>query len=764
MRILVAFVLFCLPLRLFAAVGDITGAATSTNGSILFLYVSGVASNGTWLDYGLGPNNTLTGREKVRVSVSGHGFNSSGAVVTNQRTIVGTVKYPSLYPATNVFETSDGSTAALQITLSDSIFAGEVATVDVLAGLYTQGGVTNNAASAVSVTNSAILTYALARPSFVWMTPHVGRATSSTYRVEFWADHWSALYHNDGRPVQAVEMRAADELGNSVTQIVTMPVLQWSRFGVPRANYVWDVPLTTLSDTNSITVNARVLPMFGTNTTETIDTSDGTYSYPSPNYCPLKFLNDKNGTYGVSVANVATNGSDATGAVTNAANYSTNLAAFLTIRGAANAMALFNSNNFGGRIDVGGSVVYLNVGRHRWTGTNLAVGQNMPRAPFTVTRMPHLGVADATIYTNTSSQDITDRIVIDGITIEGENTAGGQIFTGIDVLHFKDCDIATGQGAAFFVNTNWSFSGCRFYWMKQGIAPFSGSVGPAAFVIDSLIDLTNTGTAIQAGVLIGNLKTNSYGLQQTIQNQNAGFRPRPVTVWVYNQFYGVTNTSSDIITFKRDNIQSDYIGGTIAGNIIEAISDTSLGVASIYGTATSSNAPNTKIWNNSFPGVKINWFYDDGSGGAEPKYYSPSWAGGNLFEDTNIKGDTFSPADGGRFGNRPQMFSVGWSYNVFPEVYNVGAAGSFQQPFFGLGSYSTNSITTNTFIGYLDGKAWVTSIGAGRGDYRLRSDSKLWQLPNGNFILPFDSRGTPRGRLDPAGAHTSGNVRKGAFF
>lgn len=750
MKWLLSFLLLALP-----ALGQtlLTGW-TSTNGGILYLAQTNATTNEAWGAFGLGANNTITGQEKVKLTVTGHGFSPSGAVITSRtRTIYGTAKFPGLYPATNSFETSaDGFVAVLQIALSDYVFRGETITADVRAGLY--GTTPNTAATGLSITNLSFIDYTNARPVFAWLTPQHGQSTGTHYTVEFLAAHWSAIYDNAGRPVQAVEVRASGENGAHLTNILTSSFYDCNEIGVCGARFRWDIPVASFGDTNVVTVNARTLPYFGTNAV--IDTSDGVFTSTNLNYSTLRFLNDPNGTYGEAHANVSTNyavASDATGVVTNLANWTTNLAPFLTIRGAANAIARYNSNFFG-RLDVGGAKIHLAAGAWRMGETNLAAGQR-PRTYVEILPYPGLTRQQCYFYTNHSTTDISDLIKVTGMEFNGAAVGAAIVFDGVDFLWTDNCDWATGQSAALNSITNWYATGNRFYRMAQGLQTASAGTGGPAFVRDSLFNFTNTTTGITP-VLFRNLKTNIIAADLTFRDSSSAVRCRVSTIWAYNVFLALSN-NNDAWSVRRDIINADYIGKAHLANVVETRAASQAGVVDFGSSGSTSNMPNMLIWNNAFL-LKLNWFYDDGTT-VLPRVYSPSWVIGNYCDDTNIKGDEFATANGARYGNRPQMWGVGFNHNILPETFNIGTPGSFAQFYYGLNSFGTNGTTTNILWNFTRSGRFTTAIGAGGGDYRYLSQSPAFKF-NGPRVLSHKLDG-PTSALDAPGAFTAGNVRKG---
>jgi hypothetical protein len=126
-------------------------------------------------------------------------------------------------------------------------------------------------------------------------------------------------------------------------------------------------------------------------------------------------------------------------------------------------------------------------------------------------------------------------------------------------------------------------------------------------------------------------------------------------------------------------------------------------------------------------------------------------------------------ASGTRYGNRPQAFNVGFNHNLLPETFNIGTPGTFQQGLInnfatGVNSFSTNSAigSTNTLWKFTRRASFAVANGAGNGDYRYLSDSPAFQFI-GPRVLSHKIDG-PSSAIDPPGAFTAGNLKKGAMF
>jgi hypothetical protein len=279
-----------------------------------------------------------------------------------------------------------------------------------------------------------------------------------------------------------------------------------------------------------------------------------------------------------------------------------------------------------------------------------------------------------------------------------------------------------------------------------------------------LINFTNT-TVCLTPIRFRNLKTNlAAAASLTWRPANGSATPaRASTIWAYNQTYALSNvnSSTEAWTIERDVIDGVYIGQAFLCNVVEPVGPTSSAFIGMGSGGGTSNMFNLMLFNNTIL-QKMNSFYDDGT--VWPRLYSPTWVVGNFDDDCNIKGDEGSPADGGRYGNRPQIYCVGYSHNLLPETYNIGSPGSFQQGqtdgFPGVNSYATNSIigSTNTMWKFTRRGSFAITTGVGNGDYRYLSTSPAFQFV-GPRVLSHKTDGATTSEVDPPGAFTSGNLR-----
>jgi hypothetical protein len=199
----------------------------------------------------------------------------------------------------------DGSNVWIGIALSEPVYAEDSSYAGVFVtasqGIYTQGGTPNNAlTTSLSATNLSTLTYptAIAR----WATVPQQRITQG-FTVEAVAFNQFAHYGQAGNPLACMVFTASDQHSNTVTGTVTSMTVSTSTnaSGLATPVYAWTPSLGTLTQSDQITFNFAAYPNIGTSSNGVFTTSGGTTS-PSSEVGPLVVLNDKNGTYGQTVA------------------------------------------------------------------------------------------------------------------------------------------------------------------------------------------------------------------------------------------------------------------------------------------------------------------------------------------------------------------------------------------------------------------------------------------------------------------------------
>jgi hypothetical protein len=442
---------------------------------------------------------------------------------------------------------------------------------------------------------------------------------------------------------------------------------------------------------------------------------------------------------------VETNGVSAGVASTNALNIGSPPVSFANINQAAAAIAGTN-NLMLGRNSTAAGIIYVKNGEHLWTGGSASVG--IPNQTWLeVTAYPGTD-RNNVIFTNTSgSVGIGGMVKLSQVKLA--STAAIH-FNNLTNLWFDQCVIDSSGAALIYGNTTWSTTGCFITNLAHGLAPYSTQNSPPALLRGNE---TGKGFTIQTYTVIGN---SMMGNNLTRDFYDGATIP-PSTNLIYfsnRNFLGGTAISVGL------SVATNFNGAVVANNVNELTNSVSVPIFSLWADSNTKASRNVLFWHNTFAGNRINVNYNDTGSAAVDRV---GWSlFGNLGDDSNIKSDTFPTADAARIGNWASLFGTGLAGNHFAQVTGIGAAG-FQFEFPGLNSFERDGNTPD-YVRFVSRKSYNGStIDTGFGDYRVKSDSPVFRLQS-PWVLSHDLEGNPRSAIDPAGAYSSGNVKKGAFF
>lgn len=764
-----------------AALGPLTATATSAaSGVISSVTVGadgwyadiGIQNLGTGGSYafGLGSNNDpATGSPKIVFTVTSLGFDLTGAATTVTRTIYGTKAVRQPYPNASLNqETVAGGVVTVRVALSNYLFAkdntgagnsGTAPTVTIASGFYTQAGTPNTAATNMAVTNNSTRPY----PKVVgnWSWPGYDKVgTSFTARAV--AFHSSAAA---GRPVQCVKFTATDQHTNTVSSTVTDPTVDNSVGDAqPVVEYTASLATSSLAQGDLVTVNFIAYPRVG-DTAACLDTSSGT-AQPTPLYGPISVVCDKTGAYATSAAVVdPVAGNDATGAVTAAFNANTPPPAYLTMAAAFDALSTYNNTNYG-RNNCGGSVMYLKDGTHPWVNGSPTLGST-PDAWLTITKFPTSTRGNVIIGTFVTGHSLGLKVKLLDVLITGQSTLGN-IFAGAGSLLWIDrCEIncPTANQPPFYTNTVWHVTRSLVTSLNQGFRPFS-TVNAAPGIIRGNTVVT-AGTAGIAYTFLGNNMPAASQINDSYSGQTI---PAPTnTIVAYNKLSGSMGSAAPVAL--RMNTVSDTHGAAFVQNLMEITTSSAspaLQIAADSSTGTPVN--NVLVWNNVVVGQRTNLAYnevDTASGGGLA--YRLGWSvKGNIFDDANIKSDTFAgsgfAADTAKVGNWSFLYGCGCSGNVYAETVGIGAPGTFLWEMPGLRCYQppitagtqppTGSTNVYGYLQFVDPRSYTgTASGSGGGDYHLQKTSPAAGMQR-DLVMPLDFNASPRQTTDAAGVFT----------
>ncbi len=271
------------------AAGDITTISieTETNGmpyaQMTFL---GMATLGTFA-FGMGTNNDPSAA-KVVFTVTRAGYDTAGSVTSVVDTVYGTKVMRKAYPNDAVDDVvTSGSDVVVHVALSDFIYTGDTVTVAIASGLYTKTGVPTNAVAALtSVTNNSVNTYP--KPIGRFVTVPYQRVTGN-FVVEYHGAHRSA---RNGKPLACVIFTATDAHSHTSTTTVTTMTLSAANYsGIRLPVYSATINVSTFTDGDAITVNAKAYPWAGNQTLDSTAGVDG-YTAPDERLSPQAYLLD----------------------------------------------------------------------------------------------------------------------------------------------------------------------------------------------------------------------------------------------------------------------------------------------------------------------------------------------------------------------------------------------------------------------------------------------------------------------------------------
>lgn len=744
------------------AAGDILGVAVGEDGWWADVAIEGLSTGGTY-SMGLGADSDpLTGSPKLVLTVVSLGFDTSGTATTVTRTIYGTKQVRKPYPdaATNE-ETASGGNVTVRVALSDFVFAkdntgggnsGTAPVATLLAGLYTQGGTPSNAAASVTVTNNSTVAYRKVVGNWAW--PGYDKLGSS-FTLRAVGFHASA----DGKPVQCVKFTATDASANSTSATVfTASVDSSIGDDTPVVEFTANLDASLLTQGQVVTCNFVAYPRVGDDAA-CLDTSAATVQ-PTPLYGPILAVCDKTGAYATSAVVVdPVSGNDGTGAVTASFDAGSPPAAYLTMAAAFNALRAYNNTNYG-RNNCGGSVMYLKEGTHPWVNGSVTLG-TAPDAWLTITKFPTATRSDVIIGNQVTGLSLGLRVLIRDVKITGQ-AASGNISGGTNSHLWLDrCEIdcPTVNNPPFRINTVWYITRCLVTNLEMGLRPFSTVLSSPAIIRGNNVVTANKD--LLAYTVLGNTIKSVRSIVDTFTGMTS---PTSVnTVVAYNRIS--VSPSANPPIYLRMAI-TDTHGLAVVQNLVEILNNTSIPATQITADgAVNTPVDNVLIWNNTIVGQRTNLAYNevDTAGGGGLAYRRGWIVKNNIFDDANIKSDTFAGsgylAEGAKVGNWSLLYGAGCSGNLFAEITGIGAPGNFLWEMPGFSSYQpaatgqppAGSPNALGYIGFVDRKSFNgTTAGAGGGDYHLGTGSPARGRQR-ELTVPFDLEGTARGSTDAAG-------------
>lgn len=723
-------------------VGDILSVNIAPQGWYAELLLESLSDGGSY-SFGIDAANKLVA-PKIAFNVTSLGFTDTGIATTITRIVYGTIAKRKIYPNdTYNDEEITGSNVIIRIALNEYIYSDDVVTVDILSGLYSQGGNDSTAISNLSVTNNCVEAY----PKVVGNWTITDRdIIQDGFTLSCIAAHNSV---KEGRPVRGVTFTITDQHSHTVTATVTETTKVLNAVsGIYSAEYVYSIDTATLTDGDTLDFNFRAFPFYG-NEASCLNTADGVNTYPSKKYSKRQFKLDKTHVaYGRAVAVVdSVAGSSPAVVALPDFNSSTPPDAYATIAAAINAIVTFNTNNYG-RSNCSGGIIYLKEGTHAWSG-----GTNAP------------GTTEFMLIIEKFPDTVRDNVIIGSVS--GDNDAGSHtkfkdvylnnsasIFTDETFVIFENCRVNLTGSAPFYTTPSYNYVvNCI---VDAGTTRLNGYgiAECAVIMVKGCLIADGSNAYLQTIVIIGN-KSNgttasisgTYHTTSLIDNAIVAFNSvlsrSGATVLCALAAVGTTTDLMHGALIMQNSFERATGGAANSAPLCQFAADST-------GTPTVNNV---MIWNNTFVGQRVNYAYNDyvlnGVGPAWRKFWSLH---NNIFQDWNIVTDNDSHGgtpNASRYGNHSLIHGCGYSGNICTD--EVGTA-DYNPMFSGINSLTSDA--GNITVDFIDDKSSsINGDTLGGGDYNLGDDSAAIDLAY-KWCVKNDLQGRNRSFIDDLGAFT----------
>lgn len=761
MKTLLFLLLIILPLRLLAAVGDITGAEIETNGWTMRLWVSGLNTNGV-INNGFGTNGTPTA-PRVVLTVASFGFNASGTQVSKTRTIYGTDILRLPYPNQAVDDSQpNGSGCIVRVSLSEFVYGPETLTLSTLSGAYavTNGTGTNSTVvSGLSVTNNSSQLFQ--KPVMNWTWPGWQRETGTAMRLRAVGFH--QLGAEQQHSLAAVKFIATDESGDAVTNIVTRMSVDRSIHtrGLPFGEYVSDFALASFTSGDQLRCDFIAYPVLGTNVFSTFDNQfTGLSAMPTS----ITNLCDPNSTHTTHIAVVEpVAGSDSNGRATNTTPQNVSSSHyFATIAGAWNFLIASNNLVSGHNTGAGGVVYIRTTGATNiaWTGGTITAKDNVAKCWAETTTYP--GDTRATITNRATDRYIGHRTKLSNLNIVIADPAVP--WNATSAVWFDDV-LWSSSGATQPIQsvTNVFMTRNQIKGLGQGVKAVTTQNTAIRVLRQCELDGMNIVSVFvtAAGNIYSATNANTISWSNDGGGSGYGLVGGPNYGILYNNYFGGMVGSSDVVRFGHAFTTTN--GLAVVQNVFEYCASNQNPNLVFLGTQNTLHHTNIIFWNNCLVGKRSGFGYNDSGSAAAFRHH---WSfRNNIVDISGYKSDTFGTPDGGRVGNWAVIWGVGASGNASVEVAFDQGYGQFPMEFNGMKSFNTGQTNALDWPRYTNRKSYAGGTGwyEGGGNYALLTPSPLQRFP---FVqcVPFDILGKPRGSKDASGPYSAGNALKGAFF
>lgn len=730
--------------------GDTISFAIRDDGWSADWVVKGMDTNGTW-DFNYDTNNTPNA-SVPKLTVYSPGFTDAGVSNWTARTVYLTKQVRFPYPNQAFTDQgTDGSYLTNRISLSDYVYVGDVATLDLPANLYNTNSVSSAAESAFSVVNSSAMVWPQVIGNWTW--PGFNLITN-TMTLRAAAFHASA---QSGRPVRAITFWAVDQSGNGVTNTVTTPIVRRTDSdALSVAEYIADLDVSGMDQGELITCNFIAYPWHGTTP---LDTANSGFVFPTGLPAAQTNVVNNAGTYGVTRAVVDTaSGSDTDGRAANEVYWATNTSppAFATIGRAILAVSQTNNGTYS-RNNPGGGIVYLTAGNHLWLGSSLSL--SVEQATWLTVQNLTNGAVITEYNSDQRGLDDKDKFKLVGLNY----LTTTQPHSRQHIWHDRCFMDISGSGfyATSTAKCIWYLTGNTITNLSQGLRSQSGQQLVPAIVRGN--NLTGFRNIAQPYMMLGNTNApTEIGSNLQIQFDLASqqWEIPAYGVFYNNALFGLDTLGNILQAPANFNATNGFV---IVQNVLEQTTNNTASTAFAIGTINTLNFTNGIVWNNTLVGTKTFYGYNDSGEAAAYRYLWSTF--NNVWDDYNLKSDNFTTQNANRVGNWPLMFGVNYAGNLDLATTGIGAPDSFINDdavnlgFMGVNSaslYTLTSATSSTnFAAFVDRQAHdgVNSMPGG-GNYRLTAESPLLLWPTSKWVLSHDLAGQERSLTDPPGAFT----------
>ena len=752
--------------RLHAATGDIA-ITIDPGGYSAVVRVEGVNTNplGTSYNFFLKTNSFANGTNVIvwleptantpRISLTDMGFDENGSATTRQRTVYLVSKWRQPYPSNALpDEWTSGGDAYVRVALG-GVQTGRVyqrssnLVATIPAGMYVSGGVSNNAASGLTVTNGCTVGYPRVIPNWSYVNQKRWITNASTTRF------WLKAYHNAaqaGKQVAAVQFIHTPTTGTPITNTVRQMSIDYGLNStvaavwalVNPAEFIESADWSSFSGGQNVRTDFRVVGWIG-DENSAFDTRNNTYTGTTPLPAGVTNYWDPSMTYGQTIAVVdPINGSDTNGRVTNGVPATEiNSAHYFATGRAAGVQGASTNNLKYSHNDIGNMVVYLKSTCTNFSGGTVGSLGNAPAVWPTFTAYP----GHTVVLTNAAgTENDFDLIKFKGITI---GYIGNEVgLNDQDRVWFDQCTFDS-TGAGPIQNCDWvAITHSRILRFEAGLKPFAAPQNNA-FALFRGNDFTgfNKDVVFQ-NVFVGNVRATNSGAAFRINNDLASsVVPTDFQVFAENYFV-VSNVTGSTLFGANQAITN---GLAIVNNTWEGVSDSAVTLC-----GGSPNTTNVLIMHNTIAGVRNQFLYNETSS----PFRTHSIAMNNIFEVCGFASDD-TQFEGARTNNWDVKYQVGFTGNVYQQSEQPAVTHG-NPSFIGLWNFNptVSSPSSTNWAGYVSRRSFVGSAPSpGGGDYRLSSRSPVGFLRSAQ-ITSHDQKGYSTTSQSIAGANAIADPRR----